>query len=79
MVAFVRGGITFVRGEREGLYERVRGDVGRAILLGVEVLIIADIVQTETIDQTIESVVALGIIVLVRTLLSFPSRLRWKA
>ena len=37
-------------GRRRGVYERARPDVGRSILLGLEVLIIADIVQTITID-----------------------------
>jgi uncharacterized membrane protein len=41
------------------------------VLLGLEVLIIADIVQTITIDPTVESALTLGIIVLVRTFLSF--------
>ncbi len=59
------------RGEREGVYQRARIQVGQAILLGLEVLIIADIVQTVTIDLTIESAITLGIIVLVRTFLSF--------
>jgi hypothetical protein len=58
-------------GREQGLYKRVRSEVGRAVLLGLEVLIIADIVLTVTIDQTIESAVTLGIIVLVRTFLSF--------
>ncbi len=58
-------------GERVGVYERARLQVGQAILLGLEVLIIADIVQTVTIDPTIESAATLGIIVLVRTFLSF--------
>ena len=49
----------------------VRRNVGRSILLGLEILIIADIVKTITIDSTIESAVILGIIVLVRTFLSF--------
>ena len=71
LAAIVRGAIAYARGERQGLYKRVRGEVGRAILLGLEVLIIADIVLTVTIDQTIESAVTLGIIVLVRTFLSF--------
>jgi uncharacterized membrane protein len=71
LAAIVRGAIAYARGERQGLYKRVRSEVGRAILLGLEVLIIADIVLTVTIDQTIESAVTLGIIVLVRTFLSF--------
>ena len=52
-------------------YERLRQNLGRCILLGLEILIIADIVLTVTIDQTITSAVTLGIIVLVRTFLSF--------
>jgi Predicted membrane protein len=52
-------------------YEGVRQGVGRAILLGLEILIIADIVQTITIDPTLESVITLGVLVLVRTFLSF--------
>ncbi len=52
-------------------YERLRQNLGRAILLGLEVLIIADIVTTLTIDPTIESAITLGLIVLVRTFLSF--------
>jgi uncharacterized membrane protein len=61
----------WLSGERTGEYQRVRRSVGRAIILGLEILIIADIVQTITIDPTLESAVALGIIVLVRTFLSF--------
>jgi len=52
-------------------YEGARRNVGRAILLGLELLIIADIVLTITIDATLESALALGVIVLVRTFLSF--------
>ena len=52
-------------------YESARRNVGRAILLGLEFLIIADIVLTITVDPTLESAVALGLIVLVRTVLSF--------
>ena len=48
-----------------------RRGVGRAILLGLEIMIIADIVRTITIATTFESVITLGIIVLVRTFLSF--------
>ena len=55
----------------EGVYQRARHDVGRAILLGLEILIVADIVQTVIIDPTVESALTLGLIVLVRTFLSF--------
>ena len=52
-------------------YVALRGNVGRTILLGLEVLIIADIVTTVAIDATVESALTLGVIVLVRTFLSF--------
>ena len=52
-------------------YQRARQDVGRANLLGLEVLIIADIVLTITVEQTVETALTLGLIVLVRTFLSF--------
>ncbi len=65
------GAATWARGERAGVYQRVRLHVGQAILLGLEILIIADIVQTVTIDLTLESAATLGLIVLVRTFLSF--------
>jgi hypothetical protein len=41
------------------------------ILLGLEVLIIADIIRTIVVDQSVESVTVLGIIVLIRVVLSF--------
>ena len=70
-VAFVGAAVSVIRGERLEAYERARRDIGRAILLGLEVLIIADIVLTITIDPTLESALALGLIVVVRTFLSF--------
>ena len=39
--------------------------------IGLEVLIIADIIRTIVVDQSVESVVVLGIIVLIRVVLSF--------
>lgn len=69
--AFIRAiGIARERGLRPA-YENARRGVGRAILLGLELLIIADIVLTITVDPTLESALALGLIVLVRTFLSF--------
>jgi uncharacterized membrane protein len=49
----------------------LRRNLGRTILLGLEILIVADIILTITIDLTPESAITLGIIVLVRTFLSF--------
>ena len=69
--AGIRFGLGLIGARRSQAYERVRNDVGKAILLGLEILIIADIVQTITVDPTLESAITLGVIVLVRTFLSF--------
>jgi uncharacterized membrane protein len=55
----------------QGPYEELRQNLGRAILLGLEVLIVADIVRTIIVDPTLESVAVLGVIVVIRILLSF--------
>jgi uncharacterized membrane protein len=55
----------------ERAYEQLRENVGRVILLGLEVLIIADIVRTIVVEPSLESVAVLGIIVVIRILLSF--------
>ncbi|MBB4008091.1 DUF1622 domain-containing protein [Allorhizobium taibaishanense] len=52
-------------------YERYRANLGRGILLGLEVLIGADIIATIIAPLTWESVGLLGLIVLIRTFLSF--------
>jgi uncharacterized membrane protein len=52
-------------------YSELRQNLGRGILVGLEVLIVADIVRTIIVDPTIESVGVLGIIVIIRIALSF--------
>ena len=71
LLAFVSAALELRRGSAQAAYQRARQGVGRAILLGLEVLIIADIVLTITVDRTFDSAITLGIIVLVRTFLSF--------
>jgi uncharacterized membrane protein len=71
LAALLRAAYTYRRVGWAASYEQARRNVGRAILLGLEFLIIADIVLTITVDATLESALALGLIVLVRTFLSF--------
>jgi uncharacterized membrane protein len=52
-------------------YDELRRNLGRGILVGLEVLIVADIVRTIIVDPTIESVGVLGVIVVIRIALSF--------
>jgi uncharacterized membrane protein len=60
-----------LRARSAGPYENLRRNLGRSILLGLEVLIVADIVRTIIVDPTLESVTVLGIVVVIRILLSF--------
>lgn len=66
---------TFLRdriaGNTSDSFHRFRSGLGRAILLGLEFLVAADIINTVAIEPTMESVLVLGGIVLIRTFLSF--------
>ena len=52
-------------------YQRLRHDIGRAILLGLEVLVAADIVRTVAFAPTMANVGVLALIVVIRTFLSW--------
>lgn len=52
-------------------YEHYRANLGRGILLGLEILVGADIVATVTAPLTFRSVGLLGLVILIRTFLSF--------
>jgi uncharacterized membrane protein len=52
-------------------YRTLRRDLGRAILLGLEFLVGGDIIRTVAITPTLQSVLVLALIVLVRTFLSW--------
>src|SRR5438876_7619388 len=56
-------------------YLSYRQDVGRAILLGLEFLIAGDIIRTVVVAPTIQNVLVLGLIVLIRTFLSLSLQL----
>jgi uncharacterized membrane protein len=56
------------RSERS--YLAFRQDIGRGILLGLEFLVAADIIRTVAVSPTVQSVLVLGLIVLIRTFLS---------
>ena len=56
---------------RTGSYQRLRVNLGRVILLGLEILIVGDIIRSIIVDTSVESVLVLGLIVVIRTVLSF--------
>ena len=67
--------ISRVRREEGGAYDFFRRRLGRAILLGLEFLVAADIIRTVAVTPSGESVAVLGGIVLIRTFLSFSLQL----
>ena len=62
-------------------YDDLRVDLGRAILLGLEFLVIADIIGTVAVEPTLQNLGVLAVIVAIRTVLSFALELevsgRW--
>jgi uncharacterized membrane protein len=65
----------------EGLYHDFRADLGRGILLGLEFLVAADIINTVAVAPSLYSVAVLAGIILIRTFLSLALQLeiegRW--
>ncbi len=60
------------RAEPEGQAYRVfRRQLGRSIILGLEFLIAGDIIRTVIVADTLTNVAILGLIILIRTFLSF--------
>lgn len=59
------------RGPRSTLIADFRSSLGRSILLGLEFLVAADIINTVAVEPTLRSLAVLAGIVLIRTFLSF--------
>ena len=61
---------TFHR-EEGNFYRDLKVSLGKSLLLGLEVLVAADIVHTVALQATLQSVLVLGLLVLIRTFLSW--------
>ena len=68
-ILYLRGG--FGAEGWDAAYARYRANLGRGILLGLELLVAADIVGTVAVTPSFESLGVLAAIVLIRTFLSF--------
>ena len=81
LVATAGCGLTLGRQPGSAVYSAYRRRLGRAILLGLEFLVAADIIRTVAVDPSLESVAVLGGIVAIRTFLSIALELeingRW--
>ena len=52
-------------------YHRYKHSLGQSLLLGLEILVAADVVRTVALEPTLLNVAALGLLVVVRTFLSW--------
>lgn len=70
--SFVLALVAWRRSGRAGTaYVALRAAFGGTLLLGLEVLVAADLVRTVAVAPTLDNVLVLGLIVLIRTVLSF--------
>lgn len=79
LILFAQRGLNAA--DRSEALADLRSNFGRSILLGLEFLIAADIINTVAVTPTLQSVIVLGAIVIIRTFLSFSLELeiegRW--
>jgi uncharacterized membrane protein len=70
--AFVLAAVAWRRsGQAAKGYLALRTAFGGTLLLGLEILVAADLVRTIAVAPTLDNVLVLGLIVLIRTVLSF--------
>jgi uncharacterized membrane protein len=71
----------FLASERATIYDDYRRALGRSMMLGLEFLVAGDIIRTVIVAHTVEDVLGLGLIVIIRTVLVFTIHLevegRW--
>ncbi len=66
----------YIRGRLQGTarndaYRMLRQGIGRALLLALELLVAADIIDTVAVEPSLENLGRLGLLVVIRTFLSF--------
>lgn len=52
-------------------YRTYRAQLGSGLLLGLEILVAADVIRTVALEQTLESVAILGVLVMIRIILGW--------
>lgn len=70
-VALARSAKAVRSGDRELAYNALRQTFGRSILLGLEVLVAADLIRTIAVEPTLANLAVLAVLVAIRTFLSW--------
>ena len=74
LIATAHGTISFIlhrRREVPDASEQYQVRLGKALLLGLELLVAADIIRTVALEPTLPNVIVLAVLVVVRTFLSW--------
>ena len=74
VIAIVHGTARYlihIQQRAEGAYEKYKVQLGKALLLGLEFLVAADIIRTVALEPTLQNVLILALLVVVRTFLSW--------
>jgi uncharacterized membrane protein len=74
VVAAAHGTIRYLvhsRARVPDAYDRYKSQLGKSLLLGLELLVAADIIETVMLERTMQNVLMLALLVLVRTFLSW--------
>ena len=79
--ALARYGMRYLQDSGADLYVEFRNHIARALMLGLEFLVAGDVIRTVVISHSISDVAALGLLVVIRTVLVFTIHLevegRW--
>ncbi len=73
-IGFIYAGfraLVHYRQKRPNPHDHLKVSIGRALQLGLEFLIAADIISTVTVEPTREKIVSLALLIVVRTFLSW--------
>ena len=74
VIAIVHGTIRYlirINQQAADAYERLKAQLGKALLLVLEILVAADIIRTVALDPNLQNVLILGLLVVIRTFLSW--------
>ena len=71
VVSLIAGLMKWFRGDADEAFETFKRYIARGLLVGIDLLIAADLIKTVTLEGTLESAVVLGLLVLIRTFLSW--------
>lgn len=71
LAAIAVGIVEMIRSEWTAAFDKFKRYMARGLLVGLDLLIAADVIKTVTVEATLENVTILGLLVLIRTFLSW--------